>query len=66
MKGKVIQFKADLSYFKIKNGEISITLKADTNNIVLDKLNEISEGAVMVHLEASQTELIPETQNTND
>ena len=65
MQGKIIQFKADLSDFKVKNGEVSITLKADTDNIVLDKLNEISEGAVMVHLEASQTELISENQNAN-
>lgn len=66
MQGKVIQFKADLSDFKVKNGEVSITLKADTDNIVLDKLNEISEGAVMVHLEASQTELIPEDQESKN
>lgn len=66
MKGKVIQFKADLSDFKVKNGEVSITLKADTDNIVLDKLNKISEGTVMANLETSQTDLISETQNTND
>ena len=60
MHGKVIQFKADIANFKVKDGEVTIQLSADTKDIVLDQLSEISSGAVMVNLEASQTELLPE------
>lgn len=65
MHGKVIQFKADIANFKVKNGEVTIQLSADTKDIVLDQLSEISSGAVMVNLEASQTELLPEEANNN-
>lgn len=65
MHGKVIQFKADIANFKVKNGEVTIQLAADTADIVLDKLNEISSGPLMVNLEASQTELLPEEANKN-
>ena len=68
MHGKVIQFKADIANFKVKDGVVTIQLAADTANIVLDKLNEISSGPLMVNLEASQTELLPddqESKNTN-
>lgn len=60
MHGKVIQFKADIANFKVKDRAVTIQLAADTADIVLDKLNEISSGPLMVNLEASQTELIPE------
>lgn len=64
MHGKIIQFKAEVADFKVKNGDVTINLKADTKNIVLDKLNEIASGPVMANLEASQTELIPEDSET--
>ncbi len=63
--GKIIQFKGDISDFKVKDGIVKIQLAADTADIVLDKLNEISSGPLMVNLEASQTELLPEETNKN-
>ena len=60
MNGKVIQFKAVIDNFKVKNGLVTVNLTADTKDIVLDQLSEVSSGPVMVNLEASQTELIPE------
>lgn len=65
MHGKVIQFKADIANFKVKDGVVTIQLAADTSDIVLDKLNEISSGPLMINLEASQTELLPEETNKN-
>lgn len=65
MHGKVIQFKADIANFKVKDGVVTIQLAADTHDIVLDKLNEVSSGPLMVNLEASQTELLPEETNKN-
>ena len=65
MHEKVIQFKADIANFKVKDGVVTIQLAADTADIVLDKLNEISSGPLMVNLEASQTELIQEDANAN-
>ncbi len=66
MHGKVIQFKADISDFKVKDGVVTINLTADTKDIVLDQLSDISAGAVMINLEASQTELVPqESKNAN-
>lgn len=65
MHGKVIQFKADIANFKVKDGVVTIQLAADTADIVLDKLNEISSGPLMVNLEASQTEILPEEANKN-
>ena len=65
MHGKVIQFKADIANFKVKDGAVTIQLAADTADIVLDKLNEISSGPLMINLEASQTELLPEEANKN-
>ena len=58
MHGKVIQFKADIANFQVKDGEVTIQLSADTKDIALDQLSEISSGAVMVNLEASQTEMV--------
>ena len=66
MHGKVIQFKADIANFKVKDGVVNIQLTADTADIVLDKLNEISSGPLMVNLEASQTELLPEKQKSEN
>lgn len=65
MHGKVIQFKADIANFKVKDGVVTIQLAADTSDIVLDKLNEISSGPLMVNLEASQTELLPQETKNN-
>lgn len=66
MHGKVIQFKADIANFKVKDGVVNIQLVADTADIVLDKLNEVSSGPLMVNLEASQTELLPDDQESKD
>lgn len=66
MHGKVIQFKADIDNFKVKDGVVKIQLAADTQDVVLNQLNEISKGPLMVNLEASQTELLPqEAKNAN-
>lgn len=65
MHGKVIQFKGEFSNFKVKDGMVTIQLAADTNDIVLDKLNEIATDPLMVNLEASQTELISENQESH-
>lgn len=59
MHGKIIKFKGDISDFKIKDGLVKIQLVANTKDIVLDQLSEISSGPVTVNLEASQTELLP-------
>ena len=66
MHGKVIQFKADIANFKVKDGVVTIQLAADTADIVLDKLNEISSGPLMVNLEVSQTELLPDNQESKN
>lgn len=66
MHGKIIQFKAEIDNFKVKNGLVTVNLTADTKNIVLDKLSEVSSGPVMVNLEASQTELLPEKQKSEN
>lgn len=65
MHGKIIQFKAEIDNFKVKNGLVTVNLTADTKDIVLDQLSEISSGPVMVNLEASQTELLPEEAENN-
>lgn len=66
MHGKIIQFKAEIDNFKVKNGLVTVNLTADTKDIVLDQLSEVSSGPVMVNLEASQTELLPqESKNAN-
>lgn len=66
MHGKIIQFKGDIANFKVKDGEVTINLTADTQDVVLDQLNEISKGPLMINLEASQTELVPqESKNAN-
>ncbi|WP_301049749.1 hypothetical protein [Lactobacillus intestinalis] len=66
MQGKVIQFKADIANFKVKDNVVTVQLTADTADIVLDKLNEISSGPLMVNLEASQTELLPDDQESKN
>ncbi|NRO27722.1 hypothetical protein [Lactobacillus helveticus] len=40
MHGKIIQFKADIANFKVKDGVVNIQLTADTHDIVLDQLND--------------------------
>lgn len=59
MHGKIIKFKGDISDFKVKDGLVKIQLVANTKDIVLDQLSEISSGPVTINLEASQTELLP-------
>ena len=66
MHGKIIQFKAEIDNFKVKNGLVTVNLTADTKDIVLDQLSDISQGSVMVILEASQTELLPEEQKSEN
>lgn len=66
LQGKVIQFKADVDNFKVKNGQVTVTLSADTKSIALDVLSDVSAGPVMVNLEASQTELIQEDANATN
>ncbi len=66
MHGKIIQFKAEIDNFKVKNGLVTVNLTADTKDIVLDQLSEISSGPVMVNLEASQIELLPEEQKSEN
>ena len=66
MHGKIIQFKAEIDNFKVKNGLVTVNLTADTKDIVLDQLSEVSSGPVMINLEASQTELLPEEQKSEN
>ena len=66
MHGKIIQFKAEIDNFKVKNGLVTVNLTADTKDIVLDQLSDISQGSVMVNPEASQTELLPEEQKSEN
>ena len=40
MHGKIIKFKGDISDFKVKDGIVKIQLAADTQDVVLDQLNE--------------------------
>lgn len=50
--------KETSSHLRHQGGEVTLQITANTNDVSLDRLNEISEGAVMVNLEASQTELL--------
>ena len=65
MHGKIIKFKGDISDFKVKDGIVKIQLAADTQDVVLDQLNEISKGPLMINLEASQIELLSEETKNN-
>ena len=60
MQGKVIIFKGNIKSFKTSGGEVTLQITDDTNDVSPGRLNEISEGAIMVNLEASQTELLPQ------
>lgn len=66
MHGKVIQFKADTAIFQVKESVVNIQLTADARDIALDQLSEISSGPVMVNLEASQTELLPDNEESKN
>ena len=66
MHGKVIQFKADIAIFQVKESVVNIQLTADARDIALDQLSEISSGPVMVNLEASQTELLPDNEESKN
>lgn len=60
MNGKKITFKGDLDNFKTKDKGVTIQIKATTDNLSLDKLNDIADGQITVYLESSQLELIDE------
>lgn len=66
MHGKIIQFRANIDNFKVKNGLVTVNLTADTREIVLDQLSEISSDLVMVNLEASQTELLSDNEESKN
>ena len=63
MHGKVIQFKADIAIFQVKEGVVNILLTADARDIALDQLIDISSGPLMVNLEASQNEMVSQNEN---
>ncbi|QHJ78331.1 MAG: hypothetical protein [Bacteriophage sp.] len=60
MNGKKITFNGDLDNFKTKDKGVTIQIKTTTDNLSLDKLNDISDGQITVYLESSQLELIEE------
>lgn len=65
MTGKTIKFQATTNNFKVNGNKVVLQLAADTQDVVLDQLNEISKVPLMINLEASQTELLPEEANKN-
>lgn len=66
MQGKVLNFKGEIKNFKADGVNVTITVKADTDDVTLDALNEMSNGPVMVNLEASQTELLPDDEEVEE
>lgn len=60
MNGKKITFSGDLDNFKTKDKGVTIQIKTTTDNLSLDKLNDIADGKITVYLESSQLELIDE------
>ncbi|MBI0121808.1 hypothetical protein H3U50_08355 [Lactobacillus sp. M0398] len=60
MNGKKITFSGDLDNFKTKDKGVTIQIKTTTDNLSLDKLNDIADGKITVYLESSQLELIEE------
>ena len=60
MNGKKITFIGNLDNFKTKDKGVTIQIKTTTDNLSLDKLNDIADGKITVYLEASQLELIDE------
>lgn len=60
MNGKKITFNGDLDNFKTKDKGVTIQIKTTTDNLSLDKLNDIADGKITVYLESSQLELIDE------
>ncbi|WP_294891461.1 hypothetical protein [uncultured Lactobacillus sp.] len=60
MNGKKITFNGDLDNFKTKDKGVTIQIKTTTDNLSLDKLNDIADGQITVYLESSQLELIEE------
>ena len=60
MNGKKITFNGDLDNFKTKDKGVTIQIKTTTDNLSLDKLNDIADGKITVYLESSQLELIEE------
>ena len=60
MNGKKITFNGDLDNFKTKDKGVTIQIKTTTENLSLDKLNDIADGKITVYLESSQLELIEE------
>lgn len=60
MNGKKITFNGDLDSFKTKDKGVTIQIKTTTDNLSLDKLNDIADGQITVYFESSQLELIEE------
>ncbi|WEV42975.1 hypothetical protein OZX56_05350 [Lactobacillus sp. ESL0684] len=59
MAGKTLDFNGKIKNFKAQAGEVTITVTADTEDVSLDELNEVSQaGSLSFGLEASQQELI--------
>lgn len=65
MQGKVIRFKGNVDKFNANGKKVTITLIVNPKDISLDALNSVQNGPVMVNLEASQTELLPENEESN-
>lgn len=60
MNGKKITFNGNLDNFKTKDKGVTIQIKTTTDNLSLDKLNDIADGQITVYFESSQLELIEE------
>ena len=60
MNGKKITFNGNLDSFKTKDKGVTIQIKTTTDNLSLDKLNDIADGQITVYFESSQLELIEE------
>ena len=66
MNGKKITFNGKLDNFKTKDKGVTIQIKTATDNLSLDKLNDIADGQITVYLESSQLELIEELDGEFD
>lgn len=66
MKGRVLQFKGLIDSFKTKDDEVTIQFKASTQDVSLDRLNEFTQDSIGITLESAQTELIPESNNSDN
>ncbi|MBP2056994.1 hypothetical protein J2Z60_000156 [Lactobacillus colini] len=66
MHGKVIRFNGNINNFKSNGEKVTITLSVDTADISLDALNDIAAGPIMIQLEASQIELLPQVEASDE